>query len=171
MNPDTPPEYAHDSAVVVQEIGNATFLQFDGNLLNLDDLAKYRKVFIANNKYVYQSDLGLSCIMLLTSFFTKSWVIILSAVLAVTAAILFYYSLSIISKSYNTIVIIGLFLSMACCTLLVYVTLSSDTNSAFVFIIIETFIYFILLSSLLYYATRLQTILRLVPPYLYPRLA
>lgn len=51
------PEYAHDSAVVVQEIGNATFLQFDGNLLNLDDLAKYRKVFIANNKYVYQSDL------------------------------------------------------------------------------------------------------------------
>lgn len=34
---------------------------------------------------------------------------------------------------------------MACCTLLVYVTLSSDTNSAFVFIIIETFIYFILL--------------------------
>lgn len=44
--------------------------------------------------------------------------------------------------------IIGLFLSMACCTLLVYVTLSSDTNSAFVFIIIETFIYFILLVTL-----------------------
>lgn len=45
--------------------------------------------------------------MLLTSFFTKSWVIILSAVLAVTAAILFYYSLSIISKSYNTIVFVA----------------------------------------------------------------
>ena len=47
--------------------------------------------------------------MLVTSFFTKSWVIILSAALAVTAAILFYYSLSIISKSYNTIVFLTVF--------------------------------------------------------------
>lgn len=128
---------------------------------------------------------GLSCIMLLTSFFTKNWVIIVSAVLAVISSILFYYSLSIIAKTYNTIVVLlllcevqvifGLFLSMACCTILVYVTLSSDTNSTFIFIIIETFIYFILLvrtiipfyvqSSLLYYATRLQTILALVPSY------
>ena len=43
-------------SVVVQEIGGATFLQFDDNLLNLDDLAKYRKVFIANNRYVYQAN-------------------------------------------------------------------------------------------------------------------
>lgn len=44
-------------SVVVQEIGGSTFLQFDDNLLNLDDLAKYRKVFIANNKYVYQANI------------------------------------------------------------------------------------------------------------------
>ena len=42
---------------------------------------------------------------------------------------------------------IGLFLSMGCCTLLVYVTLSSETNGAFVFIIMETFVFFILLVS------------------------
>lgn len=39
--------------VIVQEIGNATFLEFDGNLVNVDDLAKYRKVFNANSKYMY----------------------------------------------------------------------------------------------------------------------
>lgn len=44
-------------SVVVQEIGGSTFLQFDDNLLNLDDLAKYRKVFIANNRYVYQANI------------------------------------------------------------------------------------------------------------------
>ena len=44
-------------SVVVQEIGGSTFLQFDDNLLNLDDLAKYRKVFISNNRYVYQANI------------------------------------------------------------------------------------------------------------------
>ena len=49
-------------SVVVQEIGGSTFLQFDDNLLNLDDLAKYRKVFIANNKYVYQANI-VACVL------------------------------------------------------------------------------------------------------------
>ena len=103
--------------------------------------------------------------MLFTSFFTKNWIIVVSSVLAVVAALMFYSSIHMLSNMYNIIVTIGLFLSMGCCTLLVYVTLSSETNGAFVFIIMETFVFFILLSSLLYYATRLQTILRLVPPY------
>ena len=40
--------------VVVQEVGGHTFLEFDGNLLNLEELAKYRKVYIASNViYIY----------------------------------------------------------------------------------------------------------------------
>lgn len=39
--------------VPVQEIGNAYFLEINDNLLSLDDLARYRKVYIANNRYIY----------------------------------------------------------------------------------------------------------------------
>lgn len=40
--------------VVVQEIGGRYFLEFNDNLLSLEELSKYRKVFIANNQfYIY----------------------------------------------------------------------------------------------------------------------
>lgn len=39
--------------MTVQEIGESTFLQINDNLVNIDDLAKYRKVFIANSKLMY----------------------------------------------------------------------------------------------------------------------
>ena len=40
--------------VVVHEVGGHTFLEFDGNLLNIEELAKYRKVYIASNViYIY----------------------------------------------------------------------------------------------------------------------
>lgn len=42
--------------------------------------------------------------MLFTSFFTKNWVIIVSSVLAVIAALMFYSSIHILSNMYNIIV-------------------------------------------------------------------
>ena len=42
--------------VGVQEIGGRYFLEMDNNLLSLEELSKYRKVFIANNLfYIYIS--------------------------------------------------------------------------------------------------------------------
>ena len=47
-------ELRQRSEVIVQEIGEHIFLEFDGNLLNLEELAKYRKVYIASNViYIY----------------------------------------------------------------------------------------------------------------------
>ena len=46
--------------VVVQEIGGRYFLEMDNNLLSLEELSKYRKVFIANNLfyiYIYMVEL------------------------------------------------------------------------------------------------------------------
>ena len=44
----------------VQEIGGRYFLEMDNNLLSLEELSKYRKVFIANNLfyiYIYMVEL------------------------------------------------------------------------------------------------------------------
>ena len=46
--------------VGVQEIGGRYFLEMDNNLLSLEELSKYRKVFIANNLfyiYIYMVEL------------------------------------------------------------------------------------------------------------------
>ena len=46
--------------VGVQEIGGRYFLEMDNNLLSLEELSKYRKVFIANNlfyNYIYMVEL------------------------------------------------------------------------------------------------------------------
>lgn len=40
--------------VIVQDVGGRIFLEFDGSLVSLEDLAKYRKVYIVNNLfYIY----------------------------------------------------------------------------------------------------------------------
>ena len=41
------------SAVSVQEIGGSYFIQYEDNMVSLADLARYRKVYIANNRYMY----------------------------------------------------------------------------------------------------------------------
>ena len=46
--------------VGVQEIGGRYFLEMDNNLLSLEELSKYRKVFIDNNLfyiYIYMVEL------------------------------------------------------------------------------------------------------------------
>ena len=46
--------------VGVQEIGGRYFLEMDNNLLSLEELSKYRKVFIAKNLfyiYIYMVEL------------------------------------------------------------------------------------------------------------------
>lgn len=42
--------------------------------------------------------------MLFTSFFTKNWIIVVSSVLAVVAALMFYSSIHMLSSTYNIIV-------------------------------------------------------------------
>ena len=42
--------------------------------------------------------------MLFTSFFTKNWIIVVSSVLAVVAALMFYSSIHMLSNMYNIIV-------------------------------------------------------------------
>ena len=43
--------------IQVQEIGDSIFLQINDNLLNIDDLAKYRKWYIANMKVIYYANI------------------------------------------------------------------------------------------------------------------
>ena len=42
--------------------------------------------------------------MLFTSFFTKNWIIVVSSVLAVVAALMFYSSINMLSNMFNIIV-------------------------------------------------------------------
>ena len=40
-------------AVTIQEIGGSYFIQHEDSMISLADLARYRKVYIANNRYMY----------------------------------------------------------------------------------------------------------------------
>ncbi|CBK20888.2 uncharacterized protein [Blastocystis hominis] len=92
------------SAVSVQEIGGSYFIQYEDNMVSLADLARYRKVYIANNRYMYVVNIVLGAILLFTSFFSKAWFTICMCLIYFLSSLLFYYSFTMISKRYTLVV-------------------------------------------------------------------
>lgn len=100
--------------VTVQVIGDAIFLEIDGSIINIEELAKYRKVFNANTKYMYYLNLVsfyidvyikiVTSILLFMSFFTKSFFMILTCLLGFLSSLGFLYSLRLIDGLYLKIV-------------------------------------------------------------------
>ena len=138
-------EGSRSTQVVVQEIGEATFLQFDDNMVNISDLAKYRKVYIANSKIMYVGNIIVSAILLLISLFSKSIYMIIGGVLALISSFGFFFSLRMINQRYNHLIFICVLASFASCVLNVISGLYESNSGLSMLVLFITFIYYIMI--------------------------
>ncbi|KAK8796113.1 hypothetical protein WA171_004077, partial [Blastocystis sp. BT1] len=157
--------------VGVQEIGGRYFLEMDNNLLSLEELSKYRKVFIANNLFYIYIYMGLSVLILVNSFFLSLVHVIISGVLNFLSGIIIYYSFRSKSTHYSVYACTGLIVGVLSCGIIIF-TLNTNGKSPifYVTILLECIIEFFVLMMLSFILTRIQTILRIVPTYLYTEL-
>ena len=108
INPRTP-------GVVIHEIGEHTFLEINGSMLSFDDLVKYRKVFIANNQYYVYLYAGLSAIVMLLSFFTKTPIRIVMGCVNFSSSVAILLLFKRVSTHFSTYACISLFAGLISC--------------------------------------------------------
>ncbi|KAK8821239.1 hypothetical protein WA538_005867, partial [Blastocystis sp. DL] len=167
--------YSHHSEDIRVEfhlIGGNPFLQIGDDLISVEELKRYRKVYVANSLLLYSTNAFVSLIQLTVSLFTHSWGVIVPCFLSFVATLCLLYSLRMVSKSYlwfagGSIIVQEVSISVVLMTILY---LNSITSVASTVVILFSLFSFITLSSLLLYAQRLQTIYRIVPLELIPQL-
>lgn len=102
--------HSEDIRVEFHLIGGNPFLQIGDDLISVEELKRYRKVYVANSLLLYstnavrkdliRSPQFVSLIQLIVSLFTHSWGVIVPCFLSFVATLCLLYSLRMVSKSY-----------------------------------------------------------------------